>query len=243
MSIKTALATSAATLAIGAGIWFCAPDRPDALAAPQPHRAAAEHSIPEISVLRAQVADLRRQLEAQAQAQTASAGPDPAGALLALRVAKAERQLAELSLARATNPASSVPPREQASLAQDAIAAVQQEETATTQALQTTLEARLYDENLDPRWAREQEDRISRDLTSEILAGNQLSGVQCQSSLCRMEIHSVDLDAQERLASGYGNLSAFADSQVFWKREQQSDGSMVTQLYLMREGQALPSVQ
>ncbi|MGQ0622836.1 MAG: hypothetical protein ACT4QA_23515 [Panacagrimonas sp.] len=57
-----------------------------------------------------------------------------------------------------------------------------------------------------------------------------------------MQVHSDNQKAHEQLITGYSGIDAFANAQAFWKREDQPDGSSVTTLYLIREGNPLPGI-
>lgn len=220
----------------------------------QPHseiQASAVQAVSDSAELRAELEQLRRQVAAMrstprpnALRREQSVSSNPATAALIARLADAERQLAALqrSAGAGSSPVSSVNPEERAQAARQSREDAIERDEAYTVALQNALESRFFDENLDPHWAKATQDSISRGLLDQSFSGNQLSEVQCQSSLCRMEIRSASHQAQERLMEGYVSLEAFANNYVFSKRNDQPDGSSVTTVYLMREGSTMPSV-
>ncbi|MGQ0622792.1 MAG: hypothetical protein ACT4QA_23290 [Panacagrimonas sp.] len=166
-------------------------------------------------------------------------------AAILARLADAERQLAALQRGPGAAPAraSEPGPDEQAEAARVLREERRQQDEAYALGLQNALESQLFDESLDPQWARQTQESISRGLLATAFSGNQLTDLRCQSSLCRMQVRSADRQAQERLIMGYGDIDAFHDSQAYWQRQDQPDGSSVTTLYMMREGAALPTVQ
>lgn len=166
-------------------------------------------------------------------------------AAIVARLADAERQLAALQRGPGSAPAAApdMSLEQHADAARAAKEERRQQEEAHTVALQNALESQLFDETLDPQWARQTQESISRGLLDDAFSGNQLTDLQCQSSLCRMQVHSADRQAQERLIIGYGNIDAFHNSQAYWQRQDRPDGSSVTTLYLMREGSTLPAVR
>lgn len=75
------------------------------------------------------------------------------------------------------------------------------------------------------------------------LAGNQLIDAQCRASLCRMAVlHRSDEDVDAFLGS-IGSLPGLENTDTYWQRELNADGSSVMTMYVARPGHPLPDYQ
>lgn len=75
------------------------------------------------------------------------------------------------------------------------------------------------------------------------LAGNQLIDAQCRASLCRIAVlHRSDDDVDAFLGS-VGSLPGLENTDTYWQRELNADGSSVMTMYVARQGHALPDYQ
>lgn len=75
------------------------------------------------------------------------------------------------------------------------------------------------------------------------LAGNQLLDAQCRVSLCRIAVlHRTDDDMDSFLAN-VGSLPGLENTDTYWQRELNADGSSVMTMYVARRGHALPDYQ
>lgn len=245
MTMKSLFAaTLIATSAVGATLFVIRP-------APELPQAIGMSAL-ETAEIRAELQKLRGEFTAIAAAPTPTADDAPADrsndakyVAMTVRLADTERQLAALQRSTGAMPsgAPDLSQEEQVAAARAAREELEQQEEAHTLALQNALEAQFFGEDLDPQWARQTQESISRDFLGGGFSGSQLTELQCQSNLCRMQVHSTDGKAHERMIMGYTNIDAFANSQVFWSRDDQPDGSSLTTLYLMREGSTVPAVE
>jgi hypothetical protein len=207
------------------------------------HRSAPTAITADPLQIRSELASLRRDLNSIADAVPQRGRNAPEGvdaARILTRLAELEGRLDQLADSPARTTSRSATPAEVTSTDPDAYEDLRRRQEARSAALQQALESRFYEEPLDPQWARQTEASISRSLQEESFAGNQIGDLECQASLCRLQVHSADRQAQERFVAHYGNSPAFANTQAFWRRDDRPDGSSVTTLYVMREGLALP---
>ncbi|MGQ0621946.1 MAG: hypothetical protein ACT4QA_18845 [Panacagrimonas sp.] len=107
-------------------------------------------------------------------------------------------------------------------------------------AYQAVLETQLRAEDRDPQWSLATEERLRSGLSTDAFAGNQVAGLRCQSSLCRLDIRSADDAAFARLRTNSVSVEAFVDTQVFGRRTDNGDGSFTTAMYITRAGTTLP---
>lgn len=234
MKTKALAATIAIVAAAAGASLLLVRTRPEA-----PQSARVEES--EFSRIRADIERVR----AERAVPPAPGVDDAKYAAILARLSEAERKLVALRRGHAESAPSRTQEldiEERAAAAQATRERLQQQQEAQTLALQNALESRLFDEALDPQWARQTQDAISRGLLDPAFSGNQLTDLKCQSSVCRMQVYSAHQKAHEQLIAGYSSIDAFANAQAFWKREDQPDGSSVTILYLMREGTPLPGI-
>lgn len=102
------------------------------------------------------------------------------------------------------------------------------------------LAGRLAGEEVDTDWAGNFQAALDQGLKSESFAGTRLSEVECKSSLCRVTLAHDSAETEEQFLENMLDLPVMSNTQAFYKREGNSDGSASLVLYIAREGQSLP---
>ena len=77
----------------------------------------------------------------------------------------------------------------------------------------------------------------------EELAGNQLIDAQCRATLCRIAVLQRSDDDVDSFLGSSGSLPGFENTETYWQRELNADGSSVMTMYVARQGQKLPDYQ
>jgi hypothetical protein len=72
------------------------------------------------------------------------------------------------------------------------------------------------------------------------LAGNQLVNAQCRATLCRIAVLQRSDDDMESFLGNVGSLPGLEDTETYWQREINADGSSVMTMYVARSGHKLP---
>jgi len=116
--------------------------------------------------------------------------------------------------------------------------AAEQERTATTI---NALENSMIGEPVDPSWAGYAESEVSHALQdSPDLSATQLTAMNCQSTLCRIDARHHDSAAEMGFLMQLGQLESFRDGQAFSQRMENDDGSIDTVIFVSRTGYTLP---
>ena len=102
------------------------------------------------------------------------------------------------------------------------------------------LAGRLAGEEVDTDWAGNFQAALDQGLKSESFAGTRLSDVECKSSLCRVTLAHDNAETEEQFLENMLDLPVMSNTQAFYKREANGDGSASLVLYIAREGQSLP---
>jgi hypothetical protein len=72
------------------------------------------------------------------------------------------------------------------------------------------------------------------------LAGNQLVDAQCRATLCRIAVLQRSDEDVESFLGSLGSLPGFENTDTYWQRELNADGSSVMTMYVARQGHKLP---
>jgi hypothetical protein len=72
------------------------------------------------------------------------------------------------------------------------------------------------------------------------LAGSRLLGAECRVSLCRIAVLQTDMEDVETFLGNVGNLPGFGDTDTYWQRQLNADGSSVMTMYVARPGHPMP---
>jgi hypothetical protein len=165
----------------------------------------------EIAALRAEVALLRGQVLAQAVAPPEAEHPEDAGI-----------DSGEGASGQALEQAS----RE-----------AEQRHAERLEAIQSA----LLGESVDPAWSLEATGGIEQVFTRGLFREARLLGVECRASLCRVEVlHQDPAELPQFTASFPAEVAAYANRMTM-RQTLNEDGSVVTVLYLGREGYPFPA--
>ena len=116
-------------------------------------------------------------------------------------------------------------------------------ETSRTEFIATTLDNVLLQEPLDAGWAGTAETQVGTAIDNMgHTTDSELYGVQCQSTLCRIEAGHDNETAEMDFTLELGKLDAFRDAHAFIRRIENADGSIDTITYISRAGYALPDL-
>lgn len=110
------------------------------------------------------------------------------------------------------------------------------------QAVQGRLEDQLAREEYDARWAPGMQDAITTTLQQSHFTGSELTGLACQSSLCRIDVQHENVDAEGEFLHQFVAAAGFTEAEAFYAREERSDGSVQMRYYVSRDGQRLPDM-
>lgn len=119
-----------------------------------------------------------------------------------------------------------------------------QERIAQDQAYQqqttVTLAGQLASEEYDSDWAGNFQADLDQGLKSDSFTGTHLSDVECKSSLCRVTLAHDNSETEDQFFEHMLELPVMANTQAYYQRENNGDGSTSLVLYVAREGQTLP---
>ena len=122
-----------------------------------------------------------------------------------------------------------------------------QERIAQDQAYQqqtnVALAGQLVSEEYDSDWAGNFQADLNQGLKSDSFKGTHLSDVECKSSLCRITLAHDNSETEEQFFEHMLELPVMANTQAYYQRESNGDGSASLVLYVAREGKKLPLPQ
>jgi hypothetical protein len=72
------------------------------------------------------------------------------------------------------------------------------------------------------------------------LAGNQLVNAHCRATLCRLAVLQRSDEDMESFLGNVGSLPGLENTETYWQREINADGSSVMTMYVARKGHKLP---
>jgi hypothetical protein len=75
------------------------------------------------------------------------------------------------------------------------------------------------------------------------LAGNQLIDTQCRETLCRIALLHRSEEDVDSFLSNVGSLPGLENTESYWQRVVNADGSSVMTMYVARQGHRLPDYQ
>lgn len=102
------------------------------------------------------------------------------------------------------------------------------------------LEVQLAGEEFDPDWAVNFQVELTQGLKSDSFAGTNHTDVECKSSLCRVTLAHDNTESEERFFEHMLELPILSNTEAYFQREINNDGSTSLVLYVAREGQTLP---
>ena len=105
------------------------------------------------------------------------------------------------------------------------------------------LAGQLASEEYDTGWAGNFQAELDQGLKAESFAGTRLSDVECKSSLCRVTLAHDNSETEEQFFEHMLELPIMSNTQAYYQREGNDDGSSSLILYIAREGRSLPLPQ
>jgi hypothetical protein len=75
------------------------------------------------------------------------------------------------------------------------------------------------------------------------LAGNQLIDAQCRATLCRIAVLQRNDEDVDSFLGNVGTLPGLENTETYWQRTLNADGSSVMTMYVARQGHKLPEYQ
>ena len=240
MQMKSyAIITAAALAAIGAGAFLWS--RTEVTTAQDP--AALSES-------RAEVARLRAELSAKSNPPQDPRAADEArlSSGVMQRLALLEQKLAASPAIDGAAPDSAMPQEPLETEAEAARAMAEREaQIARNEAhvaeLRGTLDNQLAIDSFDPEAETRLHKAIDTAFADGTFDGSEITQVECGSSLCKLEIQSSNLNAQETFVAQYGAIEGLMEGESLASRVENADGSYTTVLYSMRgAGARLPQL-
>lgn len=103
------------------------------------------------------------------------------------------------------------------------------------------IEAALLGESVDSAWSLEASGGIEQVFTRGLFREARLLGVECRASLCRVEVlHRSPAELPQFTATFPAEVAAYANRMTM-RQTLNEDGSVITVLYLGREGYPFPA--
>lgn len=102
------------------------------------------------------------------------------------------------------------------------------------------LENKLADEQHDAEWAGNFQSGLEQGLAAESFKVTRLTNVDCKTSVCRVTLGHDSQEHEEQFFEHVLELPVMANTQAYYTRVPNADGSSSTVMYIAREGQSLP---
>lgn len=99
-----------------------------------------------------------------------------------------------------------------------------------------SLESRMASEDQDAEWGVNAESELTDGLQSAGFQNTALVGVACRSTLCKVSLTHADFDAEDEFLGKLAGLPGMQDTEIFYVRDEQADGSTQMVLYVGRQG-------
>lgn len=139
--------------------------------------------------------------------------------------------------------------QDETQLAQDVLgelpneAELKQTELDQAKQVTSTLDNEMSNEPFDELWAPEMQATITATLQNTNFQGSDLLTVNCQSSLCRIDIEHENMNAEVEFLHNFVPTAGYTDTQTFFSRTVESDGRSVMTYYISRDGYAMPLLE
>lgn len=101
------------------------------------------------------------------------------------------------------------------------------------------IEAAFELQGVDPEWSTRAIREISEALTDQPIEDAYVTGLECRSSLCRLEVETIALQAQTELEIALAGLAAAGKPSIALETTAAPDGTVTSVLYIVREGYSL----
>lgn len=103
------------------------------------------------------------------------------------------------------------------------------------------LEQKLATEQLDVAATNTFTEGLKQAFSDEPeLAGNQIMSAQCRVTLCRIAVLQRSEDDTGSFLGQLGSLPGLENTETYWQRQLNPDGSSVMTMYIARQGQKMP---
>jgi hypothetical protein len=107
------------------------------------------------------------------------------------------------------------------------------------------LESVFAEEVLDRAWGQATEDALERSMVASLPSGSTTAGVECRSTLCRLQVRHTDAAAQLTYSNGLtaaGPLPWEGQVSVFTKPRQSENEPVEETFFFVRPGVVVPSL-
>lgn len=102
------------------------------------------------------------------------------------------------------------------------------------------IEGRLVAEQPDITWSNQSMASLQSNLQAPTVSGSHFSDMSCGSSLCRVALVHDSEEAEDTFMEEMVAFETFANTETFYTRSPQADGSVAVTMYVARQGQKLP---
>lgn len=209
--------------------WIVWPDRADnvitvnmpSVHPPQPQAAPTD---PQIQALTSELAQLRAQVGKLAQ-QAQKSSPSVL-----------EQKSADDALREPPKEVHLPSREEEVARQQEAQAQARQQRDATV----AQIEGRLVAEEPDTIWSNQAMVSLQANLQAPTLSGSHFADTSCGSTLCRVALFHASEEAEDIFMEEMVEFETFANTETFYTRSPQADGSVAVTMYVARQGQKLP---
>ena len=115
-------------------------------------------------------------------------------------------------------------------------------EEEKTNTIVTRLEEQMVSEPYDDSWSVGTDKILREAIDQEKFANSAFAEIDCRSTLCRMDISHADFNSENLFLQEFFGDTGFTSMDVFYTREEYTDGSVDVTMYMSRDGHRLPSL-
>lgn len=194
------------------------------------------------AALRQEIASLRAELRAGKDEDRGASTSEDELSALKQELAALREQVAMIAGANG-NPAAVAGDGDDdfAPMTEEEMALAEEDDAYDEEDRRRGLDAFLGAQSIDTTWSQDAALAVTEASDSEELAGSIVDGVECRSSLCRVEVSHADAEAAGQFELLFPMQVADALPQIRYFTEQLGDGRSITVMYLAREGYELPA--
>lgn len=113
-------------------------------------------------------------------------------------------------------------------------------ERARFQQISMFLEDSLAAQTQDAHWSNFAVESTMAALTTPTLAATYLTDIRCQTTLCQMNVEHTDGEAEENFLNSFAGAVGLAETEAFYTREVQANGTVRMTYFFSRDGYSLP---
>lgn len=121
-----------------------------------------------------------------------------------------------------------------------ALRSQEEQDKVSQQQTVAALETQLAIEDYDGGWDTNIQAELDQSLKLDSFDGTRLSGVQCKTTLCRVALAYDNVEAEMQFFENLDHLPIMRNTQAYYQRESNADGSVSLVMYVAREGKLLP---